>query len=133
MASRTWLLRVAGSMALVTLAGCVRSRVTQFDPTLETEARTPAEQIKFFGEHRPRCPYKEIGSVSTESRFLASWSSVVREAREKAYEIGGDAIVGVNHRTRISGVVVSENGGSTTETTAFTGTVIRYSRLDCRE
>jgi hypothetical protein len=69
---------------------------------------------------------------SAESRFLASWSSVVRTAREKAYKMGGDAIVGVNQRTRISGVTVSENGGSTTETTSLFGTVIRFTRPDCR-
>ena len=118
---------------LPALAGCVRSRVTPFDASLGTEPRTPPDQIKFYGEQRPRCGYKEIGSISAEPRFLASWSSVVRTAREKAYEMGGDAIIGVNQRTRISGVVVSENGGSTTETTSLSGIVVRFTRIDCRE
>jgi hypothetical protein len=111
----------------------VRSHVTPFDATVGTEPRTPPDQIKFYGEQRPRCGYKEIGSISAEPRFLASWSSVVRTAREKAYEMGGDAIIGVNQRTRISGVVVSENGGSTTETTSLSGIVVRFTRIDCRE
>ena len=118
---------------LAMLAGCVRSRVTPFDAALETEPRTPPDQIKFYGEQRPRCGYKEIGTISAESRFLAPWSSVVRTAREKAYEMGGDAIIGVNQRTRISGVTVSENGGSTTETTSLSGIVVRFTRIDCRE
>ena len=58
---------------------------------------------------------------------------MVRTAREKAYEMGGDAIIGVNQNTRISGVVVSENGGSTTETTSLSGIVVRFARADCRE
>lgn len=118
---------------LASLTGCVRSRVTPFDPTFTVEARTPPEQIRFYDRQRPTCPFKEIGSVSTESRFLASWSSVVKKAREKAYEMGGDAIVGVHEKTRVSGTVISENGVSTTENTSISGTVIRFDRVNCRE
>ena len=118
---------------LASLAGCVRSRVTPFDPTLTVEARTPPDQIRFYDRQRPTCPFKEIGSVTTESRFLASWASVVKKAREKAFEMGGDAIVGVNEKTRVSGTVISENGVSTTENTSISGTVIRFDRVNCRE
>jgi hypothetical protein len=133
MSLRTRYGRIDGVLMLATLAGCVRSRVTRFDPTYQTEARTPPDQIKFYNDQRPRCPYKEVGAVSAESRFLASWSSVVRKAREKAHEMGGDAIVGVKEKTRISDAVVIDGNGSASEVTALSGTVIRYSQLDCRE
>jgi hypothetical protein len=120
-------------LLIAALTGCVRSRVTPFDPNLSAEPRTPPDQIKFYNVQRPTCPYKEIGSVSTESRFFASWSSVVAKAREKAYEMGGDAIVGVNEKTRISGAILSKDGVSTSENTSISGTVVRFTRLDCRE
>jgi hypothetical protein len=124
---------LAALLLATTLVGCVRSRVTHFDPNVASDPRTPPEQIKFYSAQRPTCPFKEIGSVTTESRFLASWSSVVKKAREKAFEIGGDAIVGVNEKTRISGAVLSEGGVSTTENTSISGTVIRFTRPNCRE
>jgi hypothetical protein len=121
---------ILGLFALTTLPmACVHSRVTPFDAALALDRRTPPEQIKFYGEQRPTCPYKEVGSVSVEGGIFVSWNRIVRRAREKAHELGGDAIVGVNQKTRITGAI----DGSTTESTALRGNVIRFTRPSCRE
>lgn len=125
--------RVGGLVALMLVGGCIRSRVTGFDPGATYERRTPAEQIRMYGEQRPTCPYKEVGRVTAEGGLFTRWERVVRKARQRAYEMGGDAIVGINERTRISGATVSKNGVSTTESTSIAGNVIRFTTQDCRE
>jgi hypothetical protein len=121
---------ILGLFALtIILTGCVHSRVTRFDPALTLDQRTPPEQIKFYGEQRPTCPYKEVGSVNAEGGIFVSWNRVVQRAREKAHELGGDAIIGVNQKTRITGAI----DGTTTESTALRGNVIRFTRASCRE
>jgi hypothetical protein len=125
---------ILGLFAFTTiLTACVHSRVTRFDPSLALDQRTPPEQIKFYGDQRPTCPYKEVGSVNAEGGIFVSWNRVVKRAREKAHELGGDAIVGVNEKTRISGAILSKDGVSTTESTALRGNVIRFTRASCRE
>jgi hypothetical protein len=133
MSSSTRYAKVGGLIALVLLVGCIRSRVTGFDPGVSYDRRTPPEQIRMYGEQRPTCAYREVGRVTAEGGLFVRWESVVKKARKRAYELGGDAIVGINERTRISGATVSKNGVSTTESTSIAGNVIRFTNANCRE
>jgi hypothetical protein len=126
-------IRASFVVSALLLAGCVHSRVTGFDPSARTDPRTPPDQIRFYQVERPRCSFKEVGHVTMGSRFFAPWSRVVRKAREKAHEMGGDAIVSLRESTRISGAVLSKDGISTTETTSLSGTVVRFTEPTCRE
>src|SRR5215208_7060361 len=106
-------LGIASSIVLST--SCTRVRVTTFDARASTARRTAPDDIRFYETQRPRCAYREVGHVTASSGFFASWSSVVRKARERAAEIGGDAIVSLRESTRISGATVSRGGIATRE------------------
>jgi hypothetical protein len=125
--------RLLGLVAVVTLTGCIRSRITGFDPTTSYDRRTPADQIRMYASQRPSCAYKEVGLVTAKGGMFASWGNVVRKARELAHEMGGDAIVGVNEQTRISHTAEPDGGLSTSESTSITGVVIRFTNPTCRE
>jgi hypothetical protein len=120
-------------IAAILLTGCVVSRFTRYDPAAPPDRRTPADHIRFYDGQQPTCAFTEVGHVSAEGVMLASWGRVVRAARERAYQLGGDAIVRIREATRISGATISRNGGSVRETTSLSGTVIRFTDSSCRE
>jgi len=119
--------------AILLMTGCVRSRVTVFDPRSGADRRTPTESIRFYELQRPTCPFKELGHVTANSSFFGSWDKVQRRARERAHELGGDAIVSVREQTRVTGAVFSRSQISATQTTSLSGTVIRFTNPGCRE
>ena len=121
---------VAASTMLI---GCTRVRETTFDPRAETLRRTEPAAIRFYETQRPRCEFREIGHISANSRFLASWSAVVNKARERASDMGGDAVISIRESTRISGGTITPSGVSVGETTSLSGTVIRFTNSACRE
>ena len=125
----------AGSalIGILLVTGCVRSRVTVFDPRSGVDRRTPAESIRFYELQRPTCAYREVGHVTANSSFFGSWNKVQRTAREKAHELGGDAIVSVREQSRVTGAVFSKSQISATQTTSLSGTVIRFTNPACRE
>jgi len=125
----------AGSalIGILLVTGCVRSRVTVFDPRSGTDRRTPAESIRFYELQRPTCPYKELRHVTANASFFGSWDKVQRRARERAHELGGDAIVSVREQSRVTGAVFSKSQISATETTSLSGTVIRFTTPGCRD
>jgi hypothetical protein len=53
--------------------------------------------------------------------------------RERAHDLGGDAVIRVNEASRIDGAVISRGSVSTTESNSLTGTVIRFVNPSCRE
>ncbi|HUQ18357.1 MAG TPA: hypothetical protein VM099_01985 [Gemmatimonadaceae bacterium] len=112
---------------------CVTSRVTPFDPTPVMDHRTPADAIRFYETEMPRCQYKEIGHVTAKGNWLTGWGRVVHRVRERAHDLGGDAVIRVNERTRIDGAVISRGSISTTESNSLTGTVVRFVNPNCRE
>ena len=119
---------------IVLVMGCVRTQVTPYDPTPVMDHRTPANQIRFYDTQQPRCAYKELGRVTAEGDWLfSSWNSVVKKFRGKAHDLGGDAVLSLRERDRITGAVISPNQVSTTESHSLTGTVIRFVNPACRE
>jgi len=120
-------------LLLTLLAGCVSSRSTQFDPTPILDRRTPASGIRLYEGETPRCQYKEIGHVTAKGDWLAGWNRVVNRVRERAHDLGGDAVIRVNESSRINGAVINRGSVSTTESNSLTGTVIRFVNPNCRE
>ena len=121
----------AAGLLAVLAAACASTRVTRFDQTERLPQRTPAEYIKFYGATRPSCPYDEIGRIAAESRPFVSWNRVVTAARHAAHDLGGDAVIGVQDSTRLSGATVTPAGVSVGETSALSGIVIRFRSADC--
>jgi hypothetical protein len=111
----------------------VNSRVTGFDPGSAPDRRTPSSQIRFYDNQLPGCPYKEVGRITTSGDEFVTWRRVVHKARDEASEMGGDAIISVDEKTRISGVIFSKTSASATQSNSFTGTVIRFTDPGCRE
>ena len=130
--------RSAVSLATIPIAllaiGCTSVRATTFDPRASSGQRTPASEIRFYETQRPRCEYREVGHITTtRTTWLTSWSSAVRKTRERASEMGGDALVSFRESSRISGATISHGGISTHESNSISGTVIRFANSNCRE
>jgi hypothetical protein len=106
-------------IGILLVTGCVRSRVTVFDPRSGADRRTPTQNIRFYELQRPTCAYRELGHVTANSSFFGSWNKVQRKAREKAHELGGNAIVSVREQSRVTGAVFSKSQISATETTSL--------------
>src|SRR5690349_24529649 len=106
--------------AVLTLAvAFTHTRVTPFDPSVVRVRRTPPEQIRFFESTKPTCSYEEIGHVTSRGGLFVSWSRVVSAARQKAWELGGDAILSLREQTQITGAVITGGQVSTTESTSI--------------
>lgn len=119
------------AFAVSITAGCVQARVTPFDPALAASQRTPPERIRFHDLKRPECPFDEIGRITAQTGPFVSWGRVVATAREKASQMGGDAIVRVSESTKVSGAVIIEQTISATEHTTLSGTVVRFRDPAC--
>lgn len=130
---RSGALRASVLVVALLVSGCVRTRVTVFDPRSANDRRTPAELIRFYELQRPTCEYREVGHVTARSSFFGTWNKVQRDAREKAHRMGGDAIVSVRESSRITGAVFSKSQISATETTTLSGTVVRFTNPNCRD
>lgn len=122
------------AVLVVLLMGCIHAQVTPYDPTPVMDHRTPVDGIRFYDTQKPTCAYKELGHVTATGDWLFfSWGSVVKKVREKAHDLGGDAVLSLRERTRVDGAVISPNQISTTESHSLSGTVIRFVNPSCRE
>jgi hypothetical protein len=116
------------------LTGCTSVRATTFDTHAASARFTEPADIRFYETQRPRCEYREVGHITTtRNTWLTSWSSAVRKTRERASQMGGDAIVSFRESSRISGATISHGGISTHESNSISGTVIRFTNRNCRE
>ena len=118
-------------LVMITLGGCINTRVTPFDPSLAASRRTPPERIRFYEHTKPECPFTEIGRITAETVDWTMWDRVVRTAREKASKMGGDAIIEVREHAKVTETVVTKKGVSASENTALSGTVIRFDDARC--
>ena len=132
--SQSWIVcTCAAGVAVALSSACAYTRVTRYDPAARPPQRTPASEVRFYGATGPKCPYEELGRISAESRPFVSWGRVVKAARNAAYELGGDAIIGVQESSRLSGATVTPTGVAVEEKSSLSGTVIRFRHLDCME
>ena len=110
-------MRIAPLIALA-VAGCgpatqsVRLSPTTLVPTPE------ASPIRLFSAALPRCPFQDIGLITSQrSGDLTSSAAVLDGLRIEARRLGGDAVVHVRF--------VGEG--------ILSGTVIRFTSPDCKE
>lgn len=122
---------VAIALAAAAGAACAHTRTTRFDARAQLPSRTPAESIRLYGGQTPSCPYDEVGRVTAESRPFVSWGRVVGAARKAAHDLGGDAIIGVRDRSRLSAPTIPTEGATVSETAMLSGVVIRFKDSSC--
>src|SRR5215212_5859137 len=104
------------------VGGCTTVRATTFDTHASSAQRTAAADVRFYETQRPRCQYREVGHITTtRNTWFTSWSSAVRKTRERASDMGGDAIVSFRESSRISGATISHGGISTHESNSISG------------
>lgn len=110
-------MRVLLLVALVVLAGCgPATRNVRLSPTTRDPA-PEAVPIQLFSATVPRCPFEDIGIISSQGRDFTTGSAVLEGLRREARRLGGDAVVQVRF--------VGEG--------ILSGTVIRFTTPDCRQ
>ena len=75
---------------LIMLVGCIRSSVER-NPEYSLAPTDPWKVVFLPGF--PNAPFVQLGTVSFTGAPAASWSDILRQAREAAARMGGDAIV----------------------------------------
>lgn len=124
--------RLSGSLLIVLTASCAPAvQSTSFlSPALPPQ---PADHpIRFYAETRPQCPYEEIGRVSSRKRSsLVSMDKVMESLRERARQMGGDAIIGIGEHTETRGASIVGSQVVANNDPVFAGTVIRFKDSTC--
>jgi SepF-like predicted cell division protein (DUF552 family) len=59
--------------------------------------------------------------------------AVAESLRDKARELGGDAVIRLSEQDQIQGAVISSRGVKLDRDPVLSGTVIRFTRADCRQ
>ena len=91
----------------------------------EYPPRPKDHEIWVFGSTVPEMPYDEIGIVSSRQRNkLISMDRVLQSLKEKARQMGGDAIIGLSEANEAQGFVGTT--GMLDRDPVLTGTVIRF-------
>jgi hypothetical protein len=99
---------------LLTL-GCITTSVARLSPA-RYESRSHQGPIAVYSSQQPTCAFSEIAVVKARREtWLVSHDAALDALRNKAKELGGDAVVNV---------AFDDND-------ALTGTVIRFDRDDC--
>lgn len=123
---RPWLGRLAvfATVAFACLACSPATRGTSFSnypPRPETQA------IRIYRSTLPKQPFEEIGIVSSRQRNkLISMEAVMESLKQKAREMGGDAIIGLSEANEAQGYV--GDTGILDRDPVLSGTVIRFLR-----
>lgn len=95
----------------------------------------PSEHpIRIYRVQAPECPFEEVGIVSSRQRNkFISMEEVLSALMERAREMGGDAIVGFGEDDQARGAVVTGGNVVVDRDPTLSGTVIRFTDLDCRQ
>ena len=122
--------------------GLIGAAVTGCAPAVDTVRLNPVPypprpadfRIRLYSTERPRCPYEEIATVrARKPNGFVSMEDVAESVRRVAREMGGDAVIGVNSASQISGGTVIGSTVSVDTDPVLNGTVIRFRQDDCRE
>jgi hypothetical protein len=79
-------------IAAILMVGCISTRVTPLGESKKFEPRTPWALIEVYLE-KPDKPFVEIALVECEGAALSSGGQALEAIKEKASDLGGDAIV----------------------------------------
>ncbi|HEX8392772.1 MAG TPA: hypothetical protein VF665_10490 [Longimicrobium sp.] len=114
--------------SLVALAACAPSVQSARFGAGETAPRPAEAQVRVYQQNRPTCAFTEVGWVSGSRRLpTQSPDAVLAAMRERAKQMGGDAIVGlVSGGSARSG---TEAAGASDP--LFSGTVVRFNDPGC--
>jgi hypothetical protein len=108
-------------------------RVTNARP--ETwEPRPASYDIRIYTDKDPRCAYTTIAQLSTDqTRDIRTVDDLLKILRDKAREMGGDAIMKLGHETSTAGFAGHDQSYTLEKTEVWSGTLIRWKAQDCAE
>ncbi len=90
--------------------------------------------IKLYSDQVPKCPYQEIGVVTSRQRNrFVSMEEVTEALRSEARRMGGDALVKVTLGDKTMGVSKVGNAFIADHDPVLQGTVIKWVQDDCTE
>src|SRR5688572_3859763 len=85
-------------------------------------------EITLYSTKLPACAYDEIGLVHVKRRHgFTDMQDLIDAMRERAQEMGGDAVVGVGLAVR-----VKTGDDNITTDRDLAGTVVRFQQPDCK-
>lgn len=124
-------------VSLVVLASC---RSVDSATFASYPARPADAEVRVFRSQRPACEFEEVGIVRWSP--LHGWESLedgVTAMKQRAREMGGDAIVDFTygqHTTGLTTTVSSDSTGATSKASLdtediATGTVVRFREPGC--
>jgi hypothetical protein len=97
--------------------GCVTTTVARLSPA-RYESRSSEAPVPLYSSQLPTCPFEEVAIVKARREtWLVSTGATVDALRNKARQMGGDALVQLGFGTNSD----------------VTATVIRFQRDDCRQ
>ena len=109
-------MKMSPLMALVAVGCSPTTDRVQLLPTARDP--TPAAiPIQLFSVVLPRCPFAEVGLVTSRPRDFTSGAMVLEGLRNEARRLGGDAVIHVRF--------VGER--------VLSGTVIQFTTPDCQQ
>ena len=117
-----WTVAVLTSVMAVTSACAPKVQVTELNGTFEPR-RSPTD-VAVFTTQTPDCPYQEIAIVTAYQGDFPAFTDLddaLTAVKERAHEIGADAVVGVR--------LVNRGGESARE--GYSGTAIRFEDAHC--
>jgi hypothetical protein len=118
-------------VACAFLAGCGPAIQSANFSTPAPEPTTA--EILLYSTKLPECPYEEVGLISGRSRvFWTSQEAVLAHMRERAREMGGDAIVGLGTSEVVTGGTHVAGTVNVNSANRMAGTVVRFTDPDCR-
>lgn len=82
----------------------------------------------------PECPYDEIGIISSKRKTkLITMEQVIESIKQKARQMGGDAVIGLSEVNEVKGADVSNSGVVLDRDLVLSGTVIKFKDPECTE
>jgi hypothetical protein len=122
--------RTAVSVFPILLVAC--GPAVQSAPFHSVPPRPADHQIVLFSTKLPTCPYEEVGLVTGHRRHgFNSYESVLEAMKDRAREMGGDAIVALSQQQTVNGGTVVGKAVSINTSEGLSGTVIRFTESSC--
>ncbi len=102
-------------LVVLVLIGCgPATQGIRLTPPAATSGEPP---ILLFSATQPRCPFQDVGIITSQPQDFTSEPLVLEGLRREARRLGGDAVVHVRF--------VGEG--------ILSGTVVRFTSADCKE
>lgn len=114
------------AMSFFLLAGCaVQVQSTQLRST-DYQARPGDHIIAIYRDTLPQISFFEIAAVQARKRGIDSNEKVINALKDRARELGGDAIIGLTIKTVSRDIIDVHKGFRTVRYQIYLGTVIRF-------